>query len=80
MYILIFGYIFIKSINEISKIAKEAKKSADKIAKNKDAKAEEKADAKKKSDEAVTAKKSADTLVKKLTGGKQGWGRYSYFL
>ena len=53
------------------KTAKETKKSSDELAKNKDAKAEEKATAKKKSVEAAVAKKSADALVKKLTAGNK---------
>ncbi len=54
------------------KAAKETKAASDTAAKKKDATVEVKATAKKKGDEAAAAKKTADDLVKKLTGGNKG--------
>jgi hypothetical protein len=62
------------------KIAKETKAASDAAAKNKDATAEAKALAKKKSDEAAAAKKTADALVKKLTGGNKAGDITATFL
>jgi len=53
------------------KTAKETKTASDAATKKKDASAEAKAGAKKKSDEAAAVKKTADDLVKKLTGGNK---------
>ena len=62
------------------KIAKETKAASDAAAKNKDATAEAKALAKKKSDEAAAVKKTADALVKKLTGGNKAGDITATFL
>ena len=62
------------------KIAKETKAASDAAAKNKDATAEAKALAKKKSDGAAAAKKTADALVKKLTGGNKAGDITATFL
>ncbi|MDP6903523.1 MAG: hypothetical protein QF406_03645 [Verrucomicrobiota bacterium] len=62
------------------KMAKETKAASDAAAKNKDATAEAKALAKKKSDEAAAAKKTADALVKKLTGGNKAGDITATFL